>query len=124
MGTKTFGKGSVQTVIPMNNGGALKLTTARYYTPSERSIQARGIEPDIVTEQMNLSASSNREKRVSESDLAGHLENKDAEDESGNAAIDQVSERINKDHQLREALNLLKGMSLVKQSSMESNGQL
>jgi carboxyl-terminal processing protease len=122
MGTKTFGKGSVQTVIPMNNGGALKLTTARYYTPSERSIQARGIEPDIITEQMNLSAASDREKTVSESDLAGHLKNDGAEDESGSESLIQMSERISKDHQLREALNLLKGMSLVKQRSMESDG--
>ena len=124
MGTKTFGKGSVQTVIPMNNGGALKLTTARYYTPSERSIQARGIEPDIVTEQMNLSATNDRERRVSESDLAGHLKNNDAEDETEDGSMVQVSEQISKDHQLREALNLLKGMSLVKQRSMGSNGEL
>jgi carboxyl-terminal processing protease len=124
MGTKTFGKGSVQTVIPMNNGGALKLTTARYYTPSERSIQARGIEPDIVTQQMNLPTAGDPGKTVSESDLTGHLKNDDAEDEPGRESLTRMSERISRDHQLREALNLLKGMSLVKQRSVESKGQL
>jgi carboxyl-terminal processing protease len=123
MGTKTFGKGSVQTVIPMNNGGALKLTTARYYTPSERSIQARGIEPDIVTQQMNLPTAGDPGKTVSESDLTGHLKNDDAEDEPGRESLTRMSERISRDHQLREALNLLKGMSLVKQRSVESKGQ-
>ena len=112
MGTRTFGKGSVQTVIPMNNGGALKLTTARYYTPSDRSIQAKGIEPDIITEQLEFAAASDS-REISESDLAGHLENGDAvEDETNGPA--SSAQRTANDHQLREALNLLKGMSLVR----------
>lgn len=127
MGTRTFGKGSVQTVIPMNNGGALKLTTARYYTPNDRSIQARGIEPDIEVKQRELSEPGQDGKMVRESDLAGHLSNggdaDDFEDETG--ATDgltkeelEPSKLIKQDYQLSEALNLLKGMSLVRSRLM------
>ena len=70
LGTKTFGKGSVQTILPMNNGAALKLTTARYYTPNGRSIQATGIEPDIVSRRLQLSDQPNR-SGTREADLAG-----------------------------------------------------
>jgi len=113
LGTHTFGKGSVQTVIPMNNGGALKLTTARYYTPSDRSIQAKGIAPDILAEQREFKA---REKTtsVSESDLVGHLENGAAEDVGRKKDDAASSALLEDDYQLREALNVLKGMSLVK----------
>lgn len=116
LGTKTFGKGSVQTVIPMNNSGALKLTTARYYTPSSKSIQAEGIIPDIVTRQIDISKNRDSGNRISEADLAGHLENEDS-DETVNETRVKVSDRLKIDHQLREALNLLKGMSLVKRRS-------
>ncbi len=120
MGTRTFGKGSVQTVIPMNNGGALKLTTARYFTPSDRSIQARGIIPDIVTEQGELKKISGNGSQVSESDLTGHLENGDGSSQQESTATDPTRERLEKDLQLREALNLLKGMSLVKSRSQQA----
>jgi carboxyl-terminal processing protease len=120
MGTRTFGKGSVQTVIPMNNGGALKLTTARYFTPSDRSIQARGIIPDIVTEQGELKKISGNGSQVSESDLTGHLENDDGSSQQESTATDPTRERLEKDLQLREALNLLKGMSLVKSRSQQA----
>lgn len=122
MGTRTFGKGSVQTVIPMNNGGALKLTTARYYTPDDRSIQARGIEPDIEVKQRELSDATQDGKIVRESDLAGHLSNgdeKSEQEEDANSAEDESekpldpSELLKQDYQLSEALNILKGMSLV-----------
>ncbi|WP_423905815.1 S41 family peptidase [Candidatus Spongiihabitans sp.] len=142
MGTKTFGKGSVQTVVPMNNGGALKLTTARYYTPSNRSIQAKGIVPDITVEQADFSADDTRdggckatqdakadddtihdtEKQISESDLAGHLENGEFEDNPADEEKIQLSERTKKDHQLGEALNMLKGMSLVKRRTQAIGG--
>ena len=122
MGTRTFGKGSVQTVIPMNNGGALKLTTARYYTPDDRSIQARGIEPDIMIEQRELSDATQDGKIVRESDLAGPLSNGDEQSE-GEEEPDSAegesemprgpSELLRQDYQLSEALNILKGMSLV-----------
>lgn len=74
MGTQTFGKGSVQTIIPLNNGTAIKLTTSRYYTPNGRSIQAKGIEPDIVVEEGKISGSENGPRsEVREADLDHHL---------------------------------------------------
>lgn len=112
MGTRTFGKGSVQTVIPINNGGALMLTTARYYTPSNRSIQARGIVPDIVVEAGAPVAVRRDERKIREADLVGHLENDHAgEAEAGAKTESALAAR---DYQVGEALNLLKGMSLVK----------
>ncbi|MGE4661072.1 MAG: S41 family peptidase, partial [Arenicellales bacterium] len=107
-GTKTFGKGSVQTILPMNNGAALKLTTARYYTPNDRSIQATGIEPDIVSRRLQF-ADAPMHAGTREADLAGHLENEttgadDAAEEGGG------SERLqDRDFEVGEALNLLKG---------------
>ena len=113
LGTRTFGKGSVQTVIPMNNGSALKLTTARYYTPSDRSIQAKGIVPDIITEQTNIADVESDNRRVSESDLTGHLENEVSEEEANRPNSSSVRERMKSDYQLQQAINLLKGMVLV-----------
>ncbi len=114
MGTRTFGKGSVQTVIPMNNGGALKLTTARYYTPADRSIQALGIHPDIVVEAGAPVRAEQAEggREIHESDLAGHLENERA-GEDGDSAGPGESSLAARDRQIGAALNLLKGMSLV-----------
>jgi carboxyl-terminal processing protease len=71
MGTQTFGKGSVQTIMPLGNATAIKLTTARYYTPSGRSIQAKGITPDVIVEEPGAQALA----RVREADLQRHLEN-------------------------------------------------
>ncbi|MDX5150886.1 MAG: S41 family peptidase [Acidiferrobacterales bacterium] len=114
MGTKTFGKGSVQTILPISNGGALKLTTARYYTPKGRSIQAAGIEPDIVTEQAKLTHADTDQELLKESDLAGHLQNNTIKpgQKSGSGSVTDVVDT--KDYQLQEALNLLKGISIVK----------
>ena len=83
LGTKTFGKGSVQTIIPLGRSGAIKLTTQRYYTPSGHSIQAKGIEPDILVEQARLEALDTATGRRSERDLRGALRN---EEEEGRAA--------------------------------------
>lgn len=123
MGTKSFGKGSVQTIIPMSNGGALKLTTARYYTPSGRSIQASGIVPDIVTEEARITKSEAAD-RLRESDLARHLENGDEiakpkeepkkEDKKDDKKKDETGKPAVEDYQLQEALNLLKGISFFK----------
>jgi len=114
MGTKTFGKGSVQTILPISNGAALKLTTARYFTPKGRSIQAAGIVPDIVTEQAKITKAEATE-RLKEADLAGHLENNTIKPKS---ASKEKKEAIDtKDYQLQEALNLLKGISIVKSGS-------
>ena len=129
MGTTSFGKGSVQTVMPLPGNTAIKLTTARYFTPSGRSIQAKGIEPDIVVEETANGASS---LRLHEADLDNHLENpKDAvsgkgakpartkpatpKDENDEATTDTPTRELasKKDYQFVQALNLLKGMQII-----------
>jgi len=131
MGTKTFGKGSVQTIMPMNNGAALKITTARYFTPSGRSIQAEGIEPDIKVEQLKVSKTEgSKVERLREADLRDHLENgngngreKDtksdktngSENNKGNDKKSDKKDSQKDDYQLNEALNLLKGINIARQ---------
>lgn len=111
MGTRSFGKASVQTIIPMSNGGALKLTTARYYTPKGRSIQAEGIEPDIVTEEGKLTVAKH-EPTLKEADLARHLKRVGKDKNDGQAAK-ETKDVTDGDFQLREALNLLKGITIL-----------
>ena len=113
MGTRTFGKGSVQTIFPLNDDAAVKFTTARYYTPNDRSIQATGIAPDIIVEQRVESLSNNGVQRVRETDLPGHLEN---ESENSNVNNRNAS---GKDHQLSEALKLLKGINIAGSGSQK-----
>jgi carboxyl-terminal processing protease len=110
IGTQSFGKGSVQTVIPLGDGRAVKLTTARYFTPNGRSIQAEGIVPDIVVERAEIRPIKMRE-RTREADLEGHLAtaDNDASADSENSAIEDLSG----DNQLYEAVNLLKGFHLL-----------
>ncbi|MEO5339412.1 MAG: S41 family peptidase [Magnetococcus sp. MYC-9] len=85
MGTRSFGKGSVQTIIPLSDGSGLRLTTAQYYTPSGRSIQAKGIVPDVVVEDMDLSGNKRDtgERHATEADLKGHLKSADGSEENG-----------------------------------------
>ena len=111
MGTRSFGKGSVQTILPVNDTRAVKLTTALYYTPNGRSIQAEGIVPDIVVERAEVtSVESNR--RTKEADLQGSLSGDggpvDAQSES-----EALTELRNSDNQLYEALTLLRGINLL-----------
>ncbi len=118
MGTKTFGKGSVQTIVPLGNGSALKLTTARYFTPNKRSIQASGIVPDIVTEEAKITKSDGPE-RLREADLARHLEGgeapkPEAADDKKAKDADKSASAVGEDYQLQEALNLLKGISFFR----------
>lgn len=120
MGEPTFGKGSVQTILPLNNGSAIKLTTARYYTPSGRSIQAEDVDPDIILDRVKFTGvDSSGFERVKESDLTGHLENGEEEGESGAAgttgaeAEEEEGTLAEKDYALYEALNLLRGMALL-----------
>lgn len=129
LGTPSFGKGSVQTVMPLDNDTAIKLTTARYFTPSGRSIQALGIEPDIKVSAAKVTELNNQ-PFFSEAELSGHLSNGNAEksgQEKGNGAkktsqkgaqndAGETTEeaRIEQDYQLRTALNLLKGLAIMK----------
>lgn len=116
MGTKTFGKGSVQTILPMSGNAALKITTARYFTPSGRSIQATGILPDVVTEEAKV---TKREKGaddpLKEADLPGHIEGKSRKKSGAKKDIQSVKlDSAGEDYQLQEALNLLKGISIFR----------
>ncbi|GAA3929304.1 S41 family peptidase [Litoribacillus peritrichatus] len=108
MGTQSFGKGSVQTVIPVDAENGIKLTTARYYTPNGRSIQAQGIEPDINIERAKVETIKPR-ARYKEADLAGHLENENGDDKKE----DNEEKLAEKDYQLSEALNVLKGFNIL-----------
>lgn len=118
IGTRSFGKGSVQNIIPLDTGGALRLTTARYYTPSGRSIQARGIEPDIVVEQQIPAAMKEKMKQrekmlgakgASEANLTNHLKNPDGiENSTTSPALAYVPTKPEDDAQLQYALNLLR----------------
>lgn len=114
MGTDSFGKGSVQTVLPLNNDRALKLTTALYYTPSGRSIQAQGIVPDIHVERAQLTRSVD-ETSYREADLLGHLGNHTGEERPTlRAPATSESAERDADYQLNQALNLLKGLSITR----------
>ena len=116
MEEKTFGKGSVQTILPLGNGSALKLTTARYYTPSGTSIQARGIVPDIALDRMRVSP-VDVGQGVKEADLVRHLEGESAEDDVEAAKqVQQAESKVplaQRDFALFEALNLLKGLHIL-----------
>ena len=107
MGTRSFGKGSVQTVLPLNEERGLKLTTARYYTPSGRSIQAQGIRPDVQVNEAEL-RNVRKDSQVKERDLAGHLGN-----EQGEAEGQLDMELARSDYQLFEAVNLLKALAIL-----------
>lgn len=141
MGTQSFGKGSVQSVMTLNNGDGLKLTTARYYTPSGRSIQAKGITPDIVVEFAKKPAPSDKKKvpEIREQDLEGHMDQGTAAPanapahpptnapahppanhqpapgpKSGSAQEPKEQELLQQDNQLARGLDLLKGINMLK----------
>jgi carboxyl-terminal processing protease len=141
MGTKSFGKGSVQTVIPVSEHGAIRLTTARYYTPSGHSIQAKGITPDIVVDQAKIEPIK-AEKMRSEADLRKRLENledkkaqeamkkateadankekdaknsKDEKDKKDNGRSTEAAE----DYQLQRAIDLLRAVGVYNQSALQ-----
>jgi carboxyl-terminal processing protease len=118
LGTKSFGKGSVQTIQELRNGSAVKLTTARYFTPNGRSIQATGIEPDIKLSTLRLSAEDEKARETySESDLEGRLSNPNGEVDVDDEEKDDSEALAKTDFQLYEALNLLKGLIILNQIS-------
>jgi carboxyl-terminal processing protease len=114
MGTQSFGKGSVQTILPLDKDHAIKLTTARYYTPSGRSIQAQGIVPDVIVKPGKLTQQDG-DPYYKESDLAGSLNNtQTTDDEQSEAEADKEVEEENlaeRDYQLYQALTMLKGIA-------------
>jgi carboxyl-terminal processing protease len=116
MGEKSFGKGSVQTILPTSANAAVKLTTARYYTPSGRSIQAEGIEPDVALARVKLETlETSSFKPVKEADLSHHLENgngKHKKDDQESKKEDDSKLDI-RDYPLHEALTLLKGLGIL-----------
>ena len=118
MGERSFGKGSVQTVIPVSRTTAVKLTTARYYTPSGRSIQAEGIKPDIVLDRISVrEAQQTGVEPLKEVDLTGHLSNGE-EDRKPEQPLQDAQQKplATKDYQLYEALNMLKGLHITQTS--------
>lgn len=118
MGQKTFGKGSVQTVLPVSNAAALKLTTARYYTPSGRSIQVSGIEPDVTLVRVKVESLEDEEQNfITEENLSRHLDNnteelQDGDEEAAQTGQDTVT-RLTEDYALQQALNVLKGLQIL-----------
>jgi carboxyl-terminal processing protease len=114
MGTDSFGKGSVQTVLPLNNDRALKLTTALYFTPNGRSIQAQGIVPDIEVTRAKLTREQD-DGTIKEADLLGHLNNGNGGADKPSAGKAARAERPqDADYQLSQALNLLKGLNITR----------
>ena len=113
MGTKSFGKGSVQTIISLPGHGAMRLTTARYYTPSGRSIQAEGIEPDIIVEAAKIEQVEPRFKLRREADLRGALKNEAANDnkEKDGKNVDKDEDKKPVDYQLNRAADLIRGVA-------------
>ena len=111
MGTNTFGKGSVQTIIPITETRAVKLTTARYFTPNGRSIQAEGIIPDIKVPRHRVTPRNRNNLKISEKNLSGHLTNKNSDSEKvDNKTKKEESDLIFRDFQLYQALNVLTGL--------------
>ncbi len=120
LGRQTFGKGSVQTIIPLDDGSALRLTTARYYTPNGRSIQAEGIRPDIVVKQIKpaqekrLEEGPGQNNIIREKDLKGHIKSPNEKD-SKNGGQKQPEDVLENDNQLKSAIDIIKGLNVLKQ---------
>lgn len=122
VGTTTFGKGSVQTLLSLPDGSGLKLTVARYYTPKDRSIQAKGIRPDVVVTDKNSVERENGGETRKESDLKGHIESADLSDIAANQGITKAirnwPEAMQKDVQLTTGFTYLKSYSMFQRRSM------
>jgi carboxyl-terminal processing protease len=138
MGVNTFGKGSVQTILPLNNEKAIKLTTALYFTPNGRSIQAEGIVPDIFVDRDSITPAKRSRFNVKERNLPGHLANgnddatveQETDEQEAIEDTDMEEEAMDvveaptpvKDYQLHEALNLLKGLNILAKKTNQTQG--
>jgi len=125
LGTKSFGKGSVQTIMPIASNGAMRLTTARYYTPSGRAIQAKGVEPDIEVKQAKLEEIASTRPRRSEADLRGALDTdkaNDADKKADDAEQPSVDGKVEKevDYQLSRAVDLIRGLAIMSPQAMKA----
>jgi len=120
MGTQSFGKGSVQTIIPLSDDSGLRLTTARYYTPNGRSIQAKGITPDIIVERAEIQPTEKKEGHIREKDLENHFESGEKGGEGDEKATKEkgpsikIDDQLKGDYQVLRALDLLKGWEILK----------
>ena len=115
LGAQSFGKGSVQTIVPLKGGSALKLTVAKYYTPAGESIQARGIVPDIVVEYIKpVVTDEGKLKQIREKDLKGHIKGEKEEEKEGDGETGKEMEDLKKDNQLKSAIDLLRSWDIFK----------
>lgn len=116
IGTRSFGKGSVQTVLPLDDKRGIKLTTALYYTPSGTSIQAKGIKPDIVIEEINVPKGKEKNKfsGFSEAELQGHLQNTNQDSTKNKKLLADELSLLHEDYQLYAALTILKGLVVAR----------
>jgi carboxyl-terminal processing protease len=126
VGTQTFGKGSVQTIIPLPDGAGLRMTTAKYYTPDDRSIQALGITPDVEVPFIPCvqpEKSKSKRVQIKEADLANHLpgsQTKEAETDTHGIDVEELENRLQLDNQLRSAYNILKSLNLFSEFKEDS----
>ena len=119
LGTQSFGKGSVQTIIPLSEDSGLRLTTAKYFTPKGRSIQAKGITPDIIVESLEITAAEKKDTlNIREKDLDNHFSTEDGEEKIGKKdqplPAYKLDEKFKDDYQMLRALDLLKGWEILK----------
>ncbi len=124
LGTQTFGKGSVQTIIPLRDGTGMRLTTSRYFTPSGKSIQALGITPDIEVSQIPVSVPKQdiTNQHIREVDLRNHIENGDGnEEQTDDSHKDAFSKKLETDTQLKMAVSILKGMYLISKADNKNS---
>ena len=119
VGTQSFGKGSVQSILPITDTSAIKMTTSRYYTPNGRSIQAEGIQPDIVVEQSEVSSAQRRSFK--EADLPGHLQNTGNNAAKNGQSQDPSAALLKEDFQLYEAYTLLRGLTILSPKKLSKN---
>jgi carboxyl-terminal processing protease len=124
MGTQSFGKGSVQTIIPLSEDSGLRLTTALYYTPNGRSIQAKGIVPDITVEAMELASIEKKDTlHIRERDLENHFETdtkdskKEKEKKKETNPVIKLDDQMRGDYQILRALDLLRGWDILKKTN-------